>query len=963
MILKGKGGIQYSLEDRPFDDTGGEGQIFNINGHSGKVAKLYRQGKITPERERKLIKMIMEPPSQDALDQIAWPLDILYSNGQAVGFVMRKFKQSEILNVVYEYGSSSNYPEIPWGNKIRIAKNLCAVLDAVHEAGHICGDLNPKNIGVDPNTGHIIFWDTDSYHITDGNTVYRCNVGVSEYLPREVQVKMRNGFDLVDAPLPTFSQDSDNFALALHIFQLLMNGCHPFACTCLPSADSVVLPDTSDSILNDECPFLLNIPGRKIPSYAPPIDILPDEIQKLFKLAFVDGHTTPSARPSAETWYYALDRLEKNLKKCRNVAHHEYFKNLSDCPWCAVDARFSSALSGPRKSLKQTTYTTPVTPPPAPRNPAYKPTAVSAGSTRGSAAPSYVGAGKYGSSTRKTASSGFTKKLKRYIIIAASVLLLTAVAVFGVTSYISNTKTDSVEALISKLPDSTSNYSYFEQEIMDAYSAYMELDPKLRGRVENADKLLSWMEGFNVYRVELIRQSLSELSVESVKETDILERLNKLYTELTNDQKALLTKGEMQAVEQASYTYMTVQGINDLLNDVVGKYDTLSEIKKNYSMLAGEYKDLVYNYSELETINDVYNLHSSLQFTTANGGWAVSANANSKNNLAGDIVLPSEYQGQPVTTIPEGAFADCSGITSITVPDSVTSIGGGAFSGCIKLQSMTLPFVGADRAASGKTGLFGYIFGSGSYSGGTSVSQYWANYDRSSYYIPNQLREVTITDAVQLSYGAFYNCSMLTAINLNGEIIGASDKVFMNCSGITSIYLPGISVISESMFEGCSSLTTFEINESVTNIGESAFKGCISLSAVNSTVEGEFIIENNIQSIGAGAFSGCIKLRSITLPFVGESRTASRRNGLFGYIFGSGSYSGGTSVTQYWANYDRSSYYIPNQLREVKITDAAQLNYGAFYNCSMLSKLTINSGARNSVGDKAFQGCVNPKWN
>ena len=960
MILKGKGGIQYNLEARPFAQ-GGEGQIFNIDGNAGKVAKLYKQGRITTEQERKLIKMIMTPPSQDVLDQIAWPLDVLYDNGQAVGFVMRKFKLKEDLNVIYEYGSSSKYPEIPWGNKIRIAKNLCAVLDAVHEAGHVCGDLNPKNISVDPNTGHITFVDTDSYHITDGNTVYRCNVGMPEYLPREIQVKMQNG--LAAASLPTFSQDTDNFALAVHIFQLLMNGCHPFACMCVPSADSVVYPDTSDSILKGECPFLMNVPGKKIPLYAPPIDILPDELQKLFKLAFVDGHTTPSARPSAETWYYALDRLENSLKKCRNVAHHEYYKNLPDCPWCAADARFSSALSGPRQSLKQTTYSTPVTPPPAPRNPAYTPTAVSVGSTRGSAGPSYVGAGNYGSSASKSQSSGFTKKLKRYLIIAASVLLLAAVAFFGVTTYISNTETDSVEALIARIPDSVSNYGFFEQEIMDAYAAYMELDPKLQGRVENADKLLSCMKGFNVYRVELIRQSLSEISAESVKETDVLERLNKLYTELTADQKALLTKDEMQAVEQASYTYAAVQGINDLLNDVVGKYDTLSDIKKNYSMLTGDYKELVYNYSELESIDEVYRLHSSLNFTAANGGWAVSVNADSKTELTGDIVLPSEYQGQSVTTIPEGAFADCSGITSLTVPDSVTSIGGGAFSGCIKLQSMTLPFVGADRAASWKSGVFGYIFGGSSYSGGTSIRQNYGRYANTLYCIPNQLREVTITDAVQLSYGAFSNCSMLTAINLNSEIIGAGDEVFLNCSGITGIHLPGIAVIGESMFAGCSSLTAFEINDSVTSIGESAFKGCINLSVINSTTDGEFVIGNNIQSIGAGAFSGCIKLQSITLPFAGADRAASGKNGVFGYIFGDSSYSGGTSIRQNYGRYANTLYYIPNQLREVRITDAAQLSYGAFSNCSMLSRLTINSGSRNSVGDQAFENCVNPIWN
>ena len=53
--------------------------------------------------------------------------------------------------------------------------------------------------------------------------------------------------------------------------------------------------------------------------------------------------------------------------------------------------------------------------------------------------------------------------------------------------------------------------------------------------------------------------------------------------------------------------------------------------------------------------------------------------------------IPSEYNGLPVTSIGESAFSNCSGLTSITIPDSVTNIGTWAFYNCSGLTSITIP--------------------------------------------------------------------------------------------------------------------------------------------------------------------------------------------------------------------------------------------------------------------------------
>jgi len=67
---------------------------------------------------------------------------------------------------------------------------------------------------------------------------------------------------------------------------------------------------------------------------------------------------------------------------------------------------------------------------------------------------------------------------------------------------------------------------------------------------------------------------------------------------------------------------------------------------------------------------------------------------------SGGVDIPSEVEGYTVVAIGEKAFYNCSGLTSITIPNSVTRIGRNAFQGCrlrnVLLRSITPPAIDED---------------------------------------------------------------------------------------------------------------------------------------------------------------------------------------------------------------------------------------------------------------------------
>ena len=350
------------------------------------------------------------------------------------------------------------------------------------------------------------------------------------------------------------------------------------------------------------------------------------------------------------------------------------------------------------------------------------------------------------------------------------------------------------------------------------------------------------------------------------------------------------------------------------------------------------------------------------------------------------------------------AFYNCSGISKVTLPDTVTSINEYAFGYCTSLTETILP----DSLA---------VIGSSAFSGCTALS------------------EAVIPDSVTvINYGAYQGCTALKSLAIGKSVVSISDSAFSGCTAIETIYFNatamedfsydscpfynvgtlgnGITVtvgsdvtkvpsflfysnsswfvypklaelnfdegsvctsIGNYAFAKNSTLTDISLPDSLTEIGSDAFYLCTGITSVT--------IPINLSSIGYNAFGGCSSLTEINFnawalqidDANGERAFADSGDENVGITVNIGSFVTKIPYRLFMnvvnvaeVNFAEDSqcvtiedyaFYSCERLESIIIPDSVtNIGNEAFYNCDSLTNVTFGKGIKN-IGNYAFDSC------
>ncbi len=262
----------------------------------------------------------------------------------------------------------------------------------------------------------------------------------------------------------------------------------------------------------------------------------------------------------------------------------------------------------------------------------------------------------------------------------------------------------------------------------------------------------------------------------------------------------------------------------------------------------------------------------------------------------GKFMIPQYIDGIPVMEIAENAFAGCTDITEIEMPDTLQVIGFDAFSGCSGLRKIDLPeYVGTVRqnafaeCASLETVIIrgsqcnlydspeticntltpidfpGTIFFGTIYAPAGSRAEEYANHFNVNFsteipeepsYGENALPYLTYEELGEYDV-RITKCSpdasgkLVIPLTINGKYVSEiAEEAFAECGNIVEIEIPpSIIIIEQGTFRDCTGLKKIDLGRRIREVESFAFAGCTSLETVIIRNE-ECIISQGFETFG-----------------------------------------------------------------------------------------------------------------
>ena len=303
---------------------GGEGEVFEILGDRDNCIKIYHEHIRSKEKEGKLKYMVLNPPSdlQGITYKICWPKDVIYKEGEFVGFLMPKAFDDSLLPYHLCQPLIPKKLSSQWHttfdrktfkgitSRLKLSVNIVAVVNRIHNnKRYIIVDLKPQNLLVTA-FGKISIIDMDSVQIVQNEKIlFKAPVSTPEYTPPEAS-------DIIKSKIP-ITKDWDTFSLGVLVYEILC-GIHPYVGSAKPPFDNL---NTIQEKIKENLTHVTK--GESAFSVLPPLQKIfydySDDLKNIFKRIFCPYKIGITVRPSldefGETLFNAVALLEEDLKK------------------------------------------------------------------------------------------------------------------------------------------------------------------------------------------------------------------------------------------------------------------------------------------------------------------------------------------------------------------------------------------------------------------------------------------------------------------------------------------------------------------------------------------------------------------------------------------------------------------------------------------------------------------------